>query len=286
MCTSDEEDVQQLLSSLRALHNSFLKRFPYPVAIFHEDYTPELMRRVQDAAGEAGFVYFVKIAFQLPKFLKPLLAEPVTEVKHRIPNPQHPTGWHTHQHGLRPYNKRAQAHPFGYQHMCRFFSGAGFSLPFFDHFDWYWRLDSDTTCGGEAQFDVFDHLSSCGREYAHLAPMFGDGGDVVEGLWNAAVNFTQIEGIKPKWLYNHHLFSQWGADDLFNVIPSFMTNCEVASLAFLRSKQVQKLHRHLDRNGGYFLHRWGDAPVRFLQVATTIHQQQTENLHGITCQHI
>lgn len=284
MCTSEPEDIQQLQQSLSAIQSSFISHYDYPIAIFHEDFSTELQDAVQ-ASAETTFIYFVKIRFQLPKHLKPLEGLGIEKVRHRIPNPQHPTGFHEHEHGLRPYVKRAAKYPYGYQHMCRFFSGAGFMLPFFDAFDWYWRLDSDTVCHGHASHDIFDHLSSCGLEYSYLAPIFGDGGDVVEGLWNAAVNYTETRKIKPFWMFNHHKYNDWGEKGLFSVVPSFNTNCEVASLSFLRSKEVQEFHRYLDEKGGYFLHRWGDAPVRFLGVSMNIPEKKTEPIHGIQCVH-
>lgn len=143
MCTSDAEDVRDLTQSLAAIESSFVQHYDYPVAIFHEDYDRALMERVQ-AAAPLVFIYFVRIRFQLPKHLRPLEADGVRTVRHVIPNPEHPTGFHEHEHGLRPYVKRANKYPYGYQHMCRFFSGAGFMLPFFDAFDWYVRPRAHT----------------------------------------------------------------------------------------------------------------------------------------------
>ena len=132
-------------------------------------------------------------------------------------------------------------------------------------------------------------------EYSHLSPMFGDGGDVVEGLWNAVTNFTRPD-VPPavnggarlhEWGREdrHHIFTHWGEGDLFSVIPSFNTNCEIASLAFLRSDVVQKFHRYLDAKGGYFLHRWGDAPVRFMGVAMSMDEHYLEGIHALQCHH-
>lgn len=284
MCTSDPEDIQQLKDSLRAIDSSFTSIYDYPIAIFHEDYSEALMRELQSLIPKT-FLYFVKIRFRLPIWLRDVEKQGVKMVKHRIPQPEHPTGYHEHEHGLRPWNKRAGRYPYGYQHMCRFFSGAGFMLPFFDQFDWYWRLDSDTVCNGRAKFDIFDHLASCGKEYAYLAPVFGDGGDVVENLWNKAVEWHKKEGFKPKFMYGHHKYKEWGENNIFAVIPSYNTNCEVASLPMLRSKQFQSFHRYLDRDGSYFLHRWGDAPVRFLEVSMYVDESKTEPLHGIECYH-
>ena len=82
---------------------------------------------------------------------------------------------------------------------------------------------------------------------------FSISGDVVEGLWHAAINFTVAHSVKPRWLHGHPSYKDWGLDGLFSQVPSFNTNCEVASLAMLRSENVQKLHRFLDQKGGYFL---------------------------------
>ncbi len=177
------------------------------MAIFHEDFTPQIMTDLQSVT--VAIIHFVKIAFKLPQFLVPRLAKGQWEVRHHIPNPQHPTGWHTHkarpalspfrlcvavclvcgadhssgvlalarwrvgalQHGLAPYHKRGGAYPFGYQHMCRFYSGSAFALPYFQSLDWYWRLDSDSSCVGRIE-DPFDFLvrprpAACCRCHCH-----------------------------------------------------------------------------------------------------------------------
>ena len=92
-----------------------------------------------------------------------------------------------------------------------------------------------------------------------FSPRAWSRGDVVEGLWHAALNFTRAFGVEARWLHGHRSFRHWGLDGLFSQVPAFNTNCEVASLALLRSDNVQKLHRFLDQKGGYFLQSDGDA---------------------------
>ena len=111
MCTSEPDDVRELMASLGAIQSSFIQTYDYPIAIFHEDYDRALMERVQ-AAAPLAFIYFVKIRFQLPKHMRPLEAEGVRIVRHVIPNPEHATGFHEHTHGLRPYVKRADKYPY------------------------------------------------------------------------------------------------------------------------------------------------------------------------------
>lgn len=44
----------------------------------------------------------------------------------------------------------------------------------------------------------------------------------------------------------------------------FWSNFEIASLDFYRSDTYRRYFDHLDKTGGFFYERWGDAPGRFL----------------------
>ena len=41
----------------------------------------------------------------------------------------------------------------------------------------------------------------------------------------------------------------------------FWSNFEIADMEFWRSKAYEDYFEHLDRAGGFFYERWGDAPV-------------------------
>lgn len=41
----------------------------------------------------------------------------------------------------------------------------------------------------------------------------------------------------------------------------FRSNFEIADMSFWRSKKYEDYFNHLDRAGGFFYERWGDAPV-------------------------
>jgi hypothetical protein len=57
------------------------------------------------------------------------------------------------------------------------------------------------------------------------------------------------------------------SDDLLKEVPAVYTNFEVIRLSFLRSREYMRWFKALDESGGFYLHRWGDAPVRFLAMA-------------------
>lgn len=60
------------------------------------------------------------------------------------------------------------------QHMCNFFAGAGYMLPFFDNYDFYMRLDSDSTCP-EGMPDYFQQMESQKADY-YFRTTFKEGG--------------------------------------------------------------------------------------------------------------
>ena len=71
--------------------------------------------------------------------------------------------------------------------------------------------------------------------------------------------------------------------NLFRPVPSFYTNFEVAYLPFFRTQQHRSFLKAVDEHGGIYLHRWGDAPLRFLAVLMLLPPSQVIWLPG--CMH-
>ncbi|CAM9651713.1 unnamed protein product, partial [Laminaria digitata] len=172
MSTSREEDLRQLRKSLEALSKNFLQRHAYPVAIVHEDFSAGVMEELKDLVPVP--IHFVKVAFKLPDWMEPLSWIQPLAVKYFTGHPSAKplVHYHSEVRGMLPYVKRSS---FGYFHMCRFFGGAGFMLPFFDSFDYYLRLDSDSLCD-KPMTDYFAQLHETGADYA-FASNFLDFGD-------------------------------------------------------------------------------------------------------------
>jgi hypothetical protein len=66
------------------------------------------------------------------------------------------------------------------QHMCNFFAGAGFMLPFFDDYDTYMRMDSDSRCPQQMR-DHFQRVHETNLTYLYVIEMW-DGGEVCQLL--------------------------------------------------------------------------------------------------------
>lgn len=63
----------------------------------------------------------------------------------------------------------------------------------------------------------------------------------------------------------------------------FWSNFELADFSFFRSKKYQDYFEYLDRAGGFFYERWGDAPVHSLAVGIFLKPEQVHYFEGLFC---
>ncbi len=75
-----------------------------------------------------------------------------------------------------------------------------------------------------------------------------------------------------------------GVAGVFSQVPMFYTNFEVVKVSVLQSAEYQRFFRFLDRLGGMYLHRWGDAPIRWLGLATFVPREQVHQM-SVSCHH-
>ena len=109
LARSSPKDVADLKESLRLLYVNFNERFKYPIIIFHENFSDELIYEIREIAKSS--IGFERIQFSIPDFLN----------ENEIPK------------YAGPHNQS-----MAYRHMCRFFSGPIFQHPALKDYDWYW----------------------------------------------------------------------------------------------------------------------------------------------------
>lgn len=65
------------------------------------------------------------------------------------------------------------------------------------------------------------------------------------------------------------------------------SNFEIADLEFFRSNAYREVFKYLDRDGGFYYERWGDAPVRSLAAAMLLQPEEVHHfsdlgyVHGV-----
>jgi alpha 1,2-mannosyltransferase len=68
-------------------------------------------------------------------------------------------------------------------------------------------------------------------------------------------------------------------------LTQFWSNFEIGDMRFFRSKVYQDYFNYLDRSGGFFYERWGDAPVHSIAAAFFLPRSQVHFFHDIGYRH-
>jgi len=100
----------------------------------------------------------------------------------------------------------------------------------------------------------------------------------VPTLWNHTRDFVRAH---PEYLAPGNSLSFLTFDERSSLDGEwnrchFWSNFEIASLEFWRGKAYSAYFEHLDRVGGFYYERWGDAPVHSLAAALFL---PTEKVH-------
>ncbi|AGO13612.1 AaceriAGL267Cp [[Ashbya] aceris (nom. inval.)] len=151
-----------------------------------------------------------------------------------------------------------------YRHMCRFESGFFWRHPALDDYDWYWRVEPGTKLYCDIDYDVFHWMQVHDKLYGFTISIH-EFESTIPTLWETTRQFVKEH---PDYLPKDNMqdFVSNDHGKTYNLCH-FWSNFEVASLNFWRSKPYREYFDHLDKAGGFFYERWGDAPVHSIAVS-------------------
>ncbi|KAI1856031.1 hypothetical protein JX265_011928 [Neoarthrinium moseri] len=168
-----------------------------------------------------------------------------------------------------------------YHQMCRWNSGLFALEDRLKNYDWYWRVEPDVQYTCNINYDVFRFMRDNNMAYGFNMAILDDARSF-PSLWERTQTFKRYnpDMVNPeadmRWLLHqtaepdrmvrsgsgYHA----GRGDQYNNCQ-FYSNFEVGSLDFFRSKEHQAYFQHLDKSGGFFYERYGDAPIHTLSVS-------------------
>jgi mannosyltransferase len=153
-----------------------------------------------------------------------------------------------------------------YHQMCRWNSGMFYRHPALEHMQYYWRVEPKVSFYCDVDYDVFRYMQDHNKTYGFNINLF-DSPESIPSLWPETIKFLAAH---PEYLNSNNAMS-WLVDNTRrpdNNIKAhgystchFWSNFEIADLSFWRSQAYEDYFTHLDRTGGFFYERWGDAPV-------------------------
>jgi alpha 1,2-mannosyltransferase len=161
-----------------------------------------------------------------------------------------------------------------YRHMCRYNSGFFFRHPLVQKYTFYWRVEPGVQFLCDIQYDPFIYMADHGKKYSFVVS-FDEALDTIPTLWPTVKRYVAQSGLDPSWL---GFFQCLDGD--YNLCH-FWSNFEIGDLRFFRSPEYLDFFKFLDKDGGFYYERWGDAPVHSLAAALLLKKNEVHYFHDI-----
>ena len=150
-----------------------------------------------------------------------------------------------------------------YHHMIRYYAGFFFKHPLTLKYDYYMRIDDRLDFPCSFPLDPFRVLADAGKSYGFIIA-YEDDWVTMPTLWETEMRWLRSNGRGARLIDDAYAvkYLLMGRGDHRSIRPcSFWTNFEVAAFSLFRNKEYESFFAHLDKAGGFYYERWGDAPV-------------------------
>ncbi|SCU99715.1 LAME_0G05028g1_1 [Lachancea meyersii CBS 8951] len=182
-----------------------------------------------------------------------------------------------------------------YRNMCRFNSGFFFRQKLLDQYRYYFRVEPDVEYYCDFPFDPFRVMREQRKIYGFVISMY-EYEDTIPTLWDAVEEFmadnpdiVDLETNSYDFIIDDSMIGTEmpiiQSNSMYNLCH-FWSNFEIGDLSFFRSERYLRYFEHLDRKGGFYLERWGDAPVHSIAVALLLRQDEVIHFDELGYYHI
>ena len=153
-----------------------------------------------------------------------------------------------------------------YHQMCRWNSGLFYKHPALKDTRWYWRVEPKVHFFCDVDYDVFRWMEDNNKTYGFNINLY-DAPNSIPSLYPETQKFIAAH---PEYLHPNSA-REWVEDSKRRPDQNkkaggystchFWSNFEIGDMDFWRGEAYEDYFEHLDRAGGFFYERWGDAPV-------------------------
>lgn len=255
-------DIAGLKGTIESFENHFNRKYKYPyVVVNNKEFTEEFKERFRKLTENS--VEFGKVPEEHWSY-------PIWIDKERA--------------AISRRNLQSENIIYGgsesYRHMCRYFSGFFFIHPLVLKYRYYWRIEPDTKIHCDINYDVFEFMRVNNKKYGFTITLH-EYPQTIPSLWATVQRFVSTYNTFYKegafWSLLHPMnLHRFITDEMYTRynMCHFWSNFEIGDFSFFRSKKYRIFFDYLDRSGGFFYERWGDAPVH--SIASSIFLSKDE----------
>lgn len=268
-----------MVQSMRDLEKTWNSKFNYPWTFFNDvPFTPEFKEKTQaETKAECRYGKFPRLTFSgcmLLPFVDVILITPIELIPKEHWDVPEWINMDLFEESAKMLDEKGiqYSNKMSYHKMCRWNSGVFYKHPALADTRYYWRVEPDVHFFCDVDYDVFRYMNDHNKTYGFTINLF-DAPQSIPTLWPETQKFLAAH---PDYLHENNAMN-WLIDSSLrpelNTIANgystchFWSNFEIADLEFYRSQAYEDYFNHLDRAGGFFYERWGDAPVHSIALA-------------------
>ena len=170
-----------------------------------------------------------------------------------------------------------------YRHMCRYESGFFFRHKLMLEYEWYWRVEPSIELYCDIEYDTFKFMADNDKKYSFVLSLY-EYKETIPTMWDSARTFMKEH---PEHLHKNNALDFLSDDGgkTYNHCH-FWSNFEIGNLDWLRSQAYIDFFDQLDKDGGFFYERWGDAPVHSIGAGLLLPKDQIHFFDDIAYYHV
>lgn len=251
------KELNAMLNTLKQIEKTFNSKFHYPVTFLNEEtFSAEFKTKTRELLNhpdqELYFETIPKADWEPPAWIDP------TTMKKAMDKLK--------KEGV------AYAHVALYRNMCRYNSGLFYQHPHMKKFKYYWRFEPGTDYFLDVNYDLFKFMRDNDKTYGFTINIY-DIPETIRLLWTLTVEFSEKNPnyLHPNGAYDW-LTTPGHRPEKYEMTHGYSTchfwlNFEIGDMDFYRGEAYTNWFNHLDKAGGFYYERWGDAPVHLVGLA-------------------
>ncbi|KAI7827224.1 nucleotide-diphospho-sugar transferase [Kickxella alabastrina] len=253
-------ELDDFLATMRQLEDRFNHKYHYPYIFLNDEpFSKEFMQLVAiSTTSNVTFSMIPRDHWSLPDFVDPIKAAKAREQM--------------------AADNIIYGGSLSYRHMCRFNSGFFYKHPLLQSVDWYWRVEPGVDFYCDIDYDPFVYMQNSGKLYSFVIAL-KELKSTIPTLWQHTLEYMLNTNASSDLM--SYFVSETGDYNLCH----FWSNFEIASLNWLRSDAYDSYFRYLDQAKGFFMERWGDAPVHSIAAGMLLNRDQVHFFDDIGYRH-
>ncbi|KAF9025585.1 glycosyltransferase family 15 protein [Hymenopellis radicata] len=257
-------DLEGAMDAIRSIEDRFNTRHGYPYVFLNdEEFSDEFKTRMSVLTGsKAQFGRIPENHWNQPEWIDEKKAE-----KDR---------WKLIAANVK------YADSVAYRNMCRFNSGFFFKHELMQPYRYYWRIEPNVKFHCDIHSDPFLFMEENKKVYGFTIAVLEIAASI-RTLWSTVKDFTNAH---PEYVARDNSMGFISKDNghTYNYCH-FWSNFEIADMDFWRGDAYTAFFDHLDRKGGFYYERWGDAPVHSRAAALFLDRDAIHFFDDIGYQH-